>query len=265
MSVMKGALGKRVEVSWKNTFVHFPASLAHSASRRTHSCPPNRPADEEEGQLLPGQLTSLKEDDQSSCGTLAQKYALQEMEGNCQFLATTSSDDETRVDSRASSGEEMPGEDTCTLMLQNLPCRATRKEVLAEVDNLGFAGLYNYYYQPPNRGQRLSRGYAFIGFVNPQAAAQFRSLMHNRTLSCRESSKQVQVLPARVQGLEENIRSFRGTRAAGKAWSPLILQNSSAAALPPGPLSGPSHEIALVAPVKVPRKTRWESSTAQSF
>lgn len=238
-------------VTWKNTFVHFPVNSAPCQMRRTHSCPPSRFGEE-------AREASSKEDSvwDKCCTSGAETFAplklkpmtpteerlsfwkapakneericsSKDVDMMSQCLTTASSDEEQCSAYSTTSTITTTAGTPCNLMMQNLPCRSTRAEILAEIDSLGFAGRYNYFYQPPNRGQRLSRGYAFIGFATPEVAAEFVAVMHNRPLSCRESTKLVQVLPARIQGLEENMRSFRGTRAAGKAWSPLFLEEDN--------------------------------------
>lgn len=240
-----GEVDTGLVVTWKNTFVHFPVCSAPVQMRRTRSSPPLRFGEEaREDSVWEKCCTSGAEtfaplklkpmtptEERLSFWKAPAKEELicssKDVDMMSQCLTTASSDEEQCSAHSTTSTIATTAGTPCNLMMQNLPCRSTRAEILAEIDSLGFAGRYNYFYQPPNRGQRLSRGYAFIGFATPEVAAEFCAVMHGRALSCRESTKLVQVLPARIQGLEENMRSFRGTRAAGKAWSPLFLEEEN--------------------------------------
>lgn len=105
------------------------------------------------------------------------------------------------------------GEGVRTVMIKHIPCRCTRNEILDVVAELGFAGTYEFFHLPTKRGQH-NFGYAFISFYSSSLATAFRSAMTGFTFPSRKSSKEVCVVPARIQGFTGTVgqHTRRGKR-----------------------------------------------------
>eukprot|EP00929_Paragymnodinium_shiwhaense_P095590 TRINITY_DN567_c0_g2_i2.p1 TRINITY_DN567_c0_g2~~TRINITY_DN567_c0_g2_i2.p1 ORF type:complete len:220 (+),score=41.86 TRINITY_DN567_c0_g2_i2:80-739(+) len=92
-----------------------------------------------------------------------------------------------------------------SLMIQNLPSRATAEDVTEAVNSLGFKAMYDFFYLPdrvPNRGQPVNPGYAFINFKDSKTSAKFAERVAEAGVTLRNSPKTLTVSPADVQGLE---------------------------------------------------------------
>jgi len=105
--------------------------------------------------------------------------------------------------------EGMEFEDCLTVMIRNIPCSCTRDEILKAIEDLGFAGKHDFFYQPMRKGKAL--GYAFIGFPDPQVTKEFASSMIGYRFERKMSSKIVTVTPATIQGLSNNMDRFKDT------------------------------------------------------
>jgi len=101
-----------------------------------------------------------------------------------------------------------------TLMIKHIPCRCTRKEVLDAIADVGFGKLYNFFHLPVRRVNQRNFGYAFIGFPNPEITAKFAIAMTGYRWSCRCSTKECEVAPARIQGFSDNVNHFRKAQKA---------------------------------------------------
>lgn len=95
-----------------------------------------------------------------------------------------------------------------TLMIKHIPCRCTRKEVLDAIADVGFAHLYNFFHLPVRRVNQRNFGYAFIGFPTPEITSKFALAMTGYRWSCRCSTKECEVAPARIQGFSDNMNHF---------------------------------------------------------
>eukprot|EP00929_Paragymnodinium_shiwhaense_P013850 TRINITY_DN12169_c0_g1_i2.p2 TRINITY_DN12169_c0_g1~~TRINITY_DN12169_c0_g1_i2.p2 ORF type:complete len:206 (-),score=37.44 TRINITY_DN12169_c0_g1_i2:124-741(-) len=95
-----------------------------------------------------------------------------------------------------------------SLMIQNIPCRATKVEVMAKLHTLGFSGLYDFLYLPQplvgtKHARRLSnRGYAFINFKSPEVTQRFQDMLAKTDVTIRSDYKVLRATPARAQGVD---------------------------------------------------------------
>ena len=113
-----------------------------------------------------------------------------------------------------------------TLMICNIPCCVSQSHLAGIVDGGGFAQAYDYLYlpMPTHGGCAQNLGYGFINFVATEAASRFTEQFHGHVFGGTASLKEMQVKPARVQGLAANIRNFRrgrevvGRGGRGGAW-----------------------------------------------
>jgi len=102
-------------------------------------------------------------------------------------------------------------EEVTTLMICNLPCRVAQSDMARIVDELGYAGTYNFLRLPTSRG-KSNLGYGFINFPDPQVAANFSRSFLTYEFQGTSSRKTPMIRPARLQGIEANMCQFDRTR-----------------------------------------------------
>jgi len=107
-----------------------------------------------------------------------------------------------------------------TMMLKNIPCRKNQEEVMATVNQEGFADRYDFFYLPRDVKFRANLGYAFINFVSPQDAAMFQNKMNGYRFSNSGSAKACIVVPAHVQGVMNNLMAFKRTEVMRSSRKP---------------------------------------------
>jgi hypothetical protein len=134
-----------------------------------------------------------------------------------------------------------------TVMLRNMPNKYTR-DMLVEQLNRQFRGEVDFVYLPIDFRNRCNVGYCFINFRTVECRQKFVELFDSvdvRTcLPGLNSRKVCEVMPARVQGQEENVRRLRESpvmiELTGKPdWMPLIFDeegNEMPFPMPEGPL-----------------------------
>lgn len=102
------------------------------------------------------------------------------------------------------------------MMIRNIPCCCSQEDVIEDIDSMGFAGSYDFFYLPRHRKSNL--GYAFINFTESEVALNFRFRMQGHKFLARaqvggsSSQKACTITPAAVQGLNANKKHFRRTR-----------------------------------------------------
>lgn len=100
-----------------------------------------------------------------------------------------------------------------TLMIQNLPVDLTQQQLLAELDNCGFKDLYNFCYMPRSFGSDDSQGFAFVNFASSQAASALTAAWQlKQVFKTSQEVKQLNIMAAKVQGLQENLAKWVGPR-----------------------------------------------------
>lgn len=86
-----------------------------------------------------------------------------------------------------------------SLMICNIPCRTTQKQLAAAVDSLGFAGKYDFLYIPRARGgSSPSIGYGFVNLFSPEDVHSFTSAITGYKFEGSQSAKRCVVKPARL-------------------------------------------------------------------
>jgi len=121
-----------------------------------------------------------------------------------------------------------------TVMLRNIPNKYAQTSLLEAIDSRGFRGLYNFFYLPVDFKNGCNMGYAFINFVNHDAAAMFMSAFKGYQLPAK-SSKVCDVCWARVQGFKANIEHYRNSPVndlPDPEYRPLMFQNGIEVAFP---------------------------------
>lgn len=125
----------------------------------------------------------------------------------------------TRVASHASREmvimglEAKPMQHVTTVMIRNLPRRLAQKTLLEELNNTGFAGLFDFCYIPCCFDSGAGKGYAFVNFTTTEAAERLITAWHKtHRFGLKESDVPLNIAPATVQGLIRNISKWRAPR-----------------------------------------------------
>lgn len=114
-----------------------------------------------------------------------------------------------------------------TVMLRNIPNKYTQNSLLKEINDLGFATTYDFFYLPMDVHNRSNVGYAFINFQMPKDAERFRRVFSDHRFQRFHSRKIGSVCVAHVQGLDANLRHFENravTQARNDQYRPIVLQ-----------------------------------------
>lgn len=97
-----------------------------------------------------------------------------------------------------------------TVMIRNIPSGYNQREIMRELNAMGFEGTYDFFYMPLDSGTMSNVGYAFVNFADSadaercmKALDKYRFKQHRRT-----SSKVASVSIAHIQGLEANLAHY---------------------------------------------------------
>lgn len=117
-----------------------------------------------------------------------------------------------------------------TMMIRNIPNRYTQRELIEELESLGFAGSFDFFYAPIDFGTMGNVGYAFVNFIDSSWAARCQQLINGfvfRRHQQKTRKKVATVSVAHLQGLQANIRHYENAAVTGRARSkrcgPVIL------------------------------------------
>lgn len=128
-------------------------------------------------------------------------------------------------------GADGPIGDITTVMLRNIPNKYTREMLINQL-SIDFGGEFDFMYLPIDFKNRCNVGYGFLNFRTPEACSRFVASFHNvdvrKCLPGLNSKKVVEVTPARVQGLVENVRRLRNSPVMNQLkdhpeWMPLLF------------------------------------------
>ena len=86
-------------------------------------------------------------------------------------------------------------------MIRNIPNRVKTKDLLEQIQSLGFGESFDYYYMPLDLRAQQNKGYAFINSVDGKTAKEFRERVSGATFEGRHSDKLIDVCSADKQGL----------------------------------------------------------------
>jgi hypothetical protein len=95
----------------------------------------------------------------------------------------------------------------CTVMMKNIPCSCKKTDVIAAIEESGFMAFSNFFYIPNRRGKIL--GYAFIGFPSVETTEEFAKAMTGYRFPNKTSTRVVSIVPACIQGMENNLEYFK--------------------------------------------------------
>lgn len=102
--------------------------------------------------------------------------------------------------------EPSPG--ALTLAMRNVPHAYTSESFIRELESAGLQGSYDFIYLPQDFRRRCNIGFAFVNFVNHEAAHRCFLMLSGRTWSLIETNKICRISTAYVQGLVPNILLF---------------------------------------------------------
>lgn len=153
-----------------------------------------------------------------------------------------------------------------TVMLRNIPNKYTR-EMLVKQLNQDFKGRFDFVYLPIDFKNKCNVGYGFVNFRTSASCdefiAKYDGVDVRKCLPGLNSKKIAGVTPARVQGLEENVRRLRTGPVMNELvnhpdWMPLLLDDKGEAM----PFPMPDHPAP--AP-KLKRRAREEHSGGRGW
>lgn len=120
-----------------------------------------------------------------------------------------------------------------TVMLRNIPNKYTREMLIKQL-SVDFNGQFDFMYLPIDFKNKCNVGYGFINFRTVEACDKFVKDFHGvdvrKCLPGLNSKKVVEVTPARVQGLAENVRRLRNSPVMNQLmdhpeWMPLLFND----------------------------------------
>lgn len=123
-----------------------------------------------------------------------------------------------------------------TIMLRNIPNKYTQRMLLTVVHDAGFKeGSFDFFYLPIDFRNKCNIGYAFINFLEHEAAKRFSEAFEGYQLRAFNSQKVCSVSWARVQGLDANIEHYRNSPVAAlpiAQYRPLLFEGGEEKTFP---------------------------------
>lgn len=119
-----------------------------------------------------------------------------------------------------------------TLMIRNIPNHYTQRQLIGELEDLGFAGTFDFLYIPLDKGTMSNVGYAFVNFVESTWAIKCMESFQGYRF--RRHRKIAAVSVAHIQGLEANLAHYEHAAvntAKLKQRRPVIMANISSSLL----------------------------------
>lgn len=105
------------------------------------------------------------------------------------------------------------GPGVTTLMVRNLPENITQKDLIAELNEGGFLGQYDFCYMPSTFRTGKGKSYAFVNFVSEGAARSFALTWHlSRRFGMGDSGSSLTIAVAEVQGAENMMKGKASNR-----------------------------------------------------
>jgi hypothetical protein len=109
--------------------------------------------------------------------------------------------------------------DCTTVMMRHVPFKYTQHKLMKEINAAGFVGKYDFFYLPMDKRIHANRGFVFLNFISTEDAQHFYFKFNNQYLRQFVSEKALTVLPADLQGFEENFLRHATTNAHLGKWS----------------------------------------------
>jgi hypothetical protein len=107
---------------------------------------------------------------------------------------------------RSSSAGSKP----TTIMIRNIPNRYSQRELMLELEELGFVDSFDFVYIPMDKCTRANLGYAFVNFVEATWADKCLGAFQNYRFQRHRdvSSKIAAASVAHIQGLDNNLAHY---------------------------------------------------------
>jgi len=117
-----------------------------------------------------------------------------------------------------------------TMMIRNMPGRYSQKDLMMDLQDLGFAGTYDFLYIPIDKRTAANVGYSFVNFTDHRWAERCSTLFQGYRFSQqkRSSNKLGSVSVAFLQGLEANLRHYEHAAvnmSRDKRRKPVVMPN----------------------------------------
>lgn len=117
-------------------------------------------------------------------------------------------------------------------MIRNIPNRYSQRDLIAELEDLGFGGKFNFLYIPLDKGTMANVGYAFVNFIDKEWAKNCMDAFHDYRFKRhrKTSGKIASVSAAHLQGLEANLAHYERAvvnTAKLKQRRPVVIANIS--------------------------------------
>mmetsp|Transcript_9565 Transcript_9565/g.17130 ORF Transcript_9565/g.17130 Transcript_9565/m.17130 type:complete len:510 (-) Transcript_9565:154-1683(-) len=124
---------------------------------------------------------------------------------------------------------EPPWDDVTTVMMRNLPNKYTQQMLLGELRDAGFQMQvdFDFFYLPMDHSNCANLGYCFVNFTETSRANDFAAAFSGKRMRRFNSHKTAVIMPASIQGYEQNYTYYISTRVAQAAdpqYRPLFLR-----------------------------------------
>lgn len=193
-------------LSVKNTFLEVrecdaDAALCGAARRRTVSCPPGMVSMHDFIELdhrQPRRAVTLP----AMAVSRGQEAAMEEQK-TIQTHAAASTGTANIAGWGSAVGPS--GEDSLTtLTIKNIPSRLLPEQLRACIVEQGYGSSLALFHMPIKKDSFTNKGYAFITFKDSETAHRFLREMNRFVIPGRQSTRELLVEPAKLQGIERN-------------------------------------------------------------
>mmetsp|Transcript_4505 Transcript_4505/g.12462 ORF Transcript_4505/g.12462 Transcript_4505/m.12462 type:complete len:443 (-) Transcript_4505:59-1387(-) len=102
---------------------------------------------------------------------------------------------------------EVP-DNVTTFMFRGIPRKYTAWDLIAVLERSGSREQFDFVYVPWYKTANSNMGYAFVNFVDPATARAVHAVMQGRHWGPSHGARTMNLMPAQVQGLEDNLRQY---------------------------------------------------------
>lgn len=199
-------LAANLVLSVKNTFLEVrerdaDAALGGAAQRRTMSCPPDIGSVHEFMELehrQPRRAVTLP-----AMAVSRGQAAVMEEQKTMQTHAVASMGTVNTAGWDSAVGPS--GADSLTtLTIKNIPSRLLPEQLRACIVEQGYGSSLALFHMPIKKDSFTNKGYAFITFKDTETAHRFLREMNRFVIPGRQSTRELLVEPAKLQGVERN-------------------------------------------------------------
>jgi len=134
-----------------------------------------------------------------------------------------------KQDLKKFNSEAVPVEEVTTMMVRGIPCSFSQDTLMKIIDNAGLKGKYDFFYLPRAGNNGSNLGYAFINFVDHQAAEHCTATFNGVPLDPSRSMKICAISPGDIQGLANLRKHFRRTAVSRGCRGPVFLKTATSA------------------------------------